>query len=176
MKAFSLGGSKKPVVSKKELEKLKKEEDAAAALEAYEQFVRTFEQPSSAKAKVFVKGSVIHPGSGGTLFFAFSSLIFKSENFSLDNPVTSLLILDFLLNIQICPNSLKQYIRNRSRRKQAMLLSDGKDVGIGREEPIISGFDVRPEFSGREAPFLCKHMRHNRISSRILISDITLFP
>ena len=76
MKAFSLSGSKKPLLSKKELEKQRKAEEDAAAAEAYQEFVKTFEQPS-AKAKVFVKGSVFQPGSGGTdslsLYFPFAS-------------------------------------------------------------------------------------------------------
>lgn len=70
MKAFSLTGSKKPLTSKKDLEKIKKAEDDAAAAEAYEEFIKTFEQPTS-KSKMFIKGSVINPGSGGISFQSF---------------------------------------------------------------------------------------------------------
>lgn len=66
MKAFSLGSGRKPV-SKLGIEKQKKLEADAEAAKAYEEFVATFDQESTALVpKTFVKGGVIVPGSGGT--------------------------------------------------------------------------------------------------------------
>lgn len=61
---FSLNASAKKLVSKKEQEKQKQAEEEAAAALAYEDFVKTFDQP---EAKVFVKGGdSSDSGTGGT--------------------------------------------------------------------------------------------------------------
>ena len=54
----------KKQLSKKELEKQKKQQEEQAAAEVYQEFVETFEKPSSI-AKMFVLGSVINSGHEG---------------------------------------------------------------------------------------------------------------
>jgi len=54
----------KKQLSKKELEKQKKQQEEQAAAEVYQEFVETFEKPSS-NAKLFVLGSVFNSGHEG---------------------------------------------------------------------------------------------------------------
>lgn len=61
MNAFALG-TKKPL-TKKEQERQKQLKDEEEAAAAFRDFVDTFD--AAPKAKVFVKGSVINPGTGG---------------------------------------------------------------------------------------------------------------
>lgn len=75
MKAFSL--SAKKLVSKKDQEKQKQAEEEAAAALAYEDFVRTFDQP---EAKVFVKAESSDSGTGGTCPQPCQSLLLLVAN------------------------------------------------------------------------------------------------
>lgn len=65
MKAFSLSMSGKKVLSKKDQEKQKQAEEEAAAALAYDDFVKTFDEPSIASSKMFVK-EASSGGTGGT--------------------------------------------------------------------------------------------------------------
>lgn len=77
MKAFTLNSSKK-ILSKKELEKAKQAEEEAATAEVFDEFVKAFEAPSS-KAKVFVKGSTINPGTGESIESSSSQILYETS-------------------------------------------------------------------------------------------------
>lgn len=64
MKSSSI--NRKPPLSKKELEKQKLIEEKEAEALALQQFVETFEKPSTG-LKTFIKGSTINGPAGGSI-------------------------------------------------------------------------------------------------------------
>ena len=79
MKAFTLNMSGKKLLSKKDQEKQKQAEDEAAAALAYDDFVKTFDQPV-ASSKMFVKEDAAGGGgAGGTCPSPLSLLLVESH-------------------------------------------------------------------------------------------------
>lgn len=63
VKSFTLNATKKPILSKKELERQKLMEDREAEAVVLQQFVDTFEKPATNRIS-FVKGSDFNAGNG----------------------------------------------------------------------------------------------------------------